>query len=155
MNHNFTQSLPMMLYRALDVVMPRFRVIFKEFGLTEQQWRVLRILWEQESITLGFLAEVTLIPAPSLVGILDRLADQGLVLRVRSDSDRRSVLISATDEGKKLHLKVKPKVEKAYAQLQELIGSKEWQIIIDNLEKVIVLGSQKNKIDKVISNRGL
>ena len=102
-----------------------------------------------------FLAEVTLIPAPSLVGILDRLADQGLVLRVRSDSDRRSVLISATDEGKKLHLKVKPKVEKAYAQLQELIGSKEWQIIIDNLEKVIVLGSQKNKIDKVISNRGL
>jgi DNA-binding MarR family transcriptional regulator len=44
----FTRSLPMMLYRTLDTVMPRFRSIFNEFGLTEQQWRVLRVLWETD-----------------------------------------------------------------------------------------------------------
>ena len=49
----FSRSLPMMLIRALDAVMPRFRDIFKEFGLTEQQWRVLRVLWEQDEIAFG------------------------------------------------------------------------------------------------------
>jgi len=65
----FTRSLPMMLYRTLDTVMPSFRKIFNDFGLTEQQWRVLRVLWEGDDITIRQLAEVTLIPAPSLVGI--------------------------------------------------------------------------------------
>ena len=40
---DFSHSLPMMLYRALDAVMPRFRRIFTAAGLTEQQWRVLQL----------------------------------------------------------------------------------------------------------------
>jgi DNA-binding MarR family transcriptional regulator len=61
----FSRSLPIILYRTLDAVMPRFRQIFNEFGLTGQQWRVLRVLWEQESITFSELSELTLIPAPT------------------------------------------------------------------------------------------
>ena len=84
---SFSGSLPMMLYRALDVVMPRFRRIFNEFGLTEQQWRVLRVLWETEEIAFRELSDITLIPAPSLVGVIDRLAKQRLVDRRRSETD--------------------------------------------------------------------
>ena len=51
----------MRLYRALDAVMPAFRQVFSEFGLTEQQWRVLRVLWEQGSVPLSSLASATLI----------------------------------------------------------------------------------------------
>ena len=68
----FNRSLPMMLYRALDTIMPRFRKVFHEFGLTETQWRVLRVLWEQERIPVRELSKTTLIPAPSLVGVIDR-----------------------------------------------------------------------------------
>ena len=60
----FSGSLPMMLYRALDTVMPRFRKVFNEFGLTEQQWRVLRVLWEQDEIAFNQLSALTLIPPP-------------------------------------------------------------------------------------------
>ena len=83
----FSHSLPMLLYAAIDVVMPPFRRIFKEFGLTEQQWRVLRVLWDIEEISHSELAQVTLIPAPSLVGVLDRLMAMGLVERRRSTLD--------------------------------------------------------------------
>ena len=55
----FSHSLPMALYRTLDAVMPRFRKIFNEFGLTEQQWRVLRVLWDQQAVTLNRLAALT------------------------------------------------------------------------------------------------
>ena len=78
---SFHDSLPMRLYRALDAVMPAFRQVFSEFGLTEQQWRVLRVLWEQGAVPLSSLASATLIPAPSLVGVVDRLTRNGLVAR--------------------------------------------------------------------------
>ena len=55
----------MMLYQALDVVMPRFRTIFREFGLTEQQWRILRALWDRDDLSARQLADMTLIPPPS------------------------------------------------------------------------------------------
>ena len=144
----FSRSLPMMLIRALDAVMPRFRDIFKEFGLTEQQWRVLRVLWEQDEIAFGDLADVTLIAAPSLVGVIDRLNKQGLVDRRRSTTDRRNVFILATDKGKDLHLQVRPLVDKAYAELQASIEPAEWQQIINNLDRVVSLQKESDTWQK-------
>ena len=132
----FSRSLPMMLYRALDAVMPRFRRIFNEFGLTEQQWRVLRVLWEHDDIAFRDLAEMTLIPAPSLVGIVDRLAREGLAGRRRSEADRRSVLVFATDRGRDLHGEVRPRVDAAYAELRASIDDDEWDRLIIALERL-------------------
>jgi len=132
----FGRSLPMMLYRALDAVMPRFRTIFKEFGLTEQQWRVLRVLWEHENIPFHELVEMTLIPAPSLVGVIDRLSRNGLVARRRSISDRRQVSVYATEKGCDLEEKVRPRVEQAYAELRAAIDTTKWQQLIDGLEQL-------------------
>jgi len=136
---NFSRSLPMMLYRALDAVMPRFRLIFNEFGLTEQQWRVLRVLWEEEEIAFRSLSDITLIPAPSLVGVIDRLAKQGLVGRHRSEKDRRNVFVYATDEGKELHRRVRPRVDAAYAELRGSIDERDWNQLIDGLERIASL----------------
>ena len=133
---DFSRSLPIMLYRTLDAVMPRFRQIFNEFGLTEQQWRVLRVLWEQECIAFSELSALTLIPAPSLVGVIDRLTSNGLVARRRSTTDRRSVLVTATDEGQKLEGEVRPRVDQAYAELRASIDRKSWDTLIAGLEQI-------------------
>ena len=135
----FSRSLPMMLYRALDAVMPRFRKIFNEFGLTEQQWRVLRVLWEHEEIAFHALADATLIPAPSLVGVIDRLSLSGLVERRRSESDKRHVSVFATRKGKGLEIKVRPRVEEAYAELRSAVATKEWQQLIDGLDQLATI----------------
>lgn len=137
---NFSRSLPMMLYRALDAVMPRFRRIFNEFGLTEQQWRVLRVLWEEEEIAFRSLSDLTLIPAPSLVGVIDRLAKQGLVGRNRSQRDRRNVFVYATEAGKALHGRVRPRVDAAYVELRGSIDERDWNELIDGLERLAALG---------------
>jgi homoprotocatechuate degradation regulator HpaR len=135
----FSRSLPMMLYRALDAVMPRFRRIFNEFGLTEQQWRVLRVLWEHEDIAFRELAEATLIPAPSLVGVIDRLSREGLVGRRRSEADRRNVFVHATTEGRDLHRRVRPRVDEAYADLRGSIDKQEWSTLLKGLERIASL----------------
>lgn len=133
---DFSRSLPMLLYRALDAVMPRFRRIFNEFGLTEQQWRVLRVLVDEKELALRELAEHTLIPAPSLVGVVDRMRKNGLVARRRSAGDRRVVFVVATQEGRDLQEKLRPLVGAAYAELMQSLEPREWIRLIDRLEKI-------------------
>ncbi len=132
----FSRSLPMVLYRTLDAVMPRFRKIFNEFGLTEQQWRVLRVLWEREAETLNELAAITRIPAPSLVGIVDRLERAELVIRQRSQSDRRKVNIVLTSHGALLEDDVMPAVAAAYADLKNGVDEEIWRSVLDGLEAI-------------------
>ncbi len=132
----FSHSLPMMLYRTLDAVMPRFRQIFSEFGLTEQQWRVLRVLWQHEQIAFRELADLTLISPPSLVGVVDRLTSSGLASRRRSDTDRRNVFVYATGKGMALESDVRPRVDKAYAELRRSVDAKTWDALIAGLEQI-------------------
>lgn len=153
----FSRSLPMMLYRALDTVMPRFRRIFNEFGLTEQQWRVLRVLWEHDDIAFHTLAELTLIPAPSLVGVVDRLGKAGLVKRRRSESDRRNVSVLATSKGRELEGKVRPRVEAAYAELRSAIDTNELERLIDGLDRLASISGNKRdrqQVDKRLQRIG-
>ena len=46
----FLDSLPMILSRSLDRIMPVYRTLFQEHAITDQQWRVMRALWEQSAI---------------------------------------------------------------------------------------------------------
>lgn len=148
---SFSRSLPMMLYSTLDAVMPRFRAIFGKFGLTEQQWRVLRVLWEIDGTALLDLAHITHIPAPSLVGVVDRLARNGLVERRRSDADRRVVYVHATDEGKRLEKKVRPEVVRAYSELQALMDPDSWDQLIADMESLISACEQAPDRQQAIS----
>lgn len=111
MTPSFRRSLPMLLNYTLDGIMPAYRTLFAQFDLTEQQWRILRVLWSEGSISSVELSKRTLLTAPSLVGILDRLEKKGLVERLRSETDRRSVLIQSTDKGSALQQQILPLVE--------------------------------------------
>lgn len=133
----FSGSLPIMLYRALDAVMPRFRQIFKAHGITEQQWRVLRVLWDADAMPLGELARSTLIAAPSLVGIVDRLQDAGLVGRRPTPGDRRVVLVYITQTGRERLDRLLPQVATTYAALKQGVRSDEWDRLLDGLQALI------------------
>ena len=132
----FSGSLPMMLYRTLDAVMPRFRKIFNDFGLTEQQWRVLRVLWEHDAVTINRLAELTLIPAPSLVGVIDRLERDEIVTRQRSQADRRKVNVVLIAKGVELEDQVMPRVAAAYAALKQSVDGATWDLVLEGLQEI-------------------
>ncbi len=138
----FSRSLPMMLYRTLDTVMPGFRRIFSDFGITEQQWRVLRVLWEYDAVTINRLAELTLIPAPSLVGIIDRLERNEFVIRQRSQADRRKVNVVLIARGVELEDQVMPRVAAAYADLKQSVDSTTWDLVLRGLQEIVTAGEK-------------
>ena len=132
----FLDSLPMILSRSLDDIMPQYRSLFQAHGITDQQWRVMRALWEQEHLTSKQISQITLIPAPSLVGILDRLEKKGLLGRLRSVEDRRLVFIRPTKAGRELQEIMLPKIEEIHKFLIERVTSKEWNEMKRILDKL-------------------
>lgn len=132
----FDNSLPMILNRALDTIMPGYRALFARFDLTEQQWRVMRVLWSSQPATSAELSARTLLPASSLVGIIDRLERKGLVSRLRSTSDRRVVDIVTTGKGQLLETRVTPLVAQIDQELRSSVTSQEWASMEKTLQKI-------------------
>jgi len=73
----------------------------KAGGLSIAQWHLLRQLAENDELPAGKLAAGADLTPASATQMLDHLAEQGWVERVRSDSDRRVVLNRLTPDGRK------------------------------------------------------
>lgn len=127
----------MMLHRTLDAVIPKYRAVFKEHDISEQQWRILRVLWEVQSCTSAELARITLLPSPSMVGIIDRMMKKSLVLRDRSEDDRRIVHLSLTDKGRQLQNELMPQIDAIYDTMIKQCDADAWQTMIDTMQIII------------------
>src|ERR1700689_1057471 len=74
----------------------------RKAGLEPQQYQALlaiRGLEDMQSATIGVLAERLQIQHHSAVELMDRLEKRGMILRHRSRSDRRKVLVELTKRG--------------------------------------------------------
>lgn len=117
------RNLPLLLLRARELVMARFRPILNAHGLTEQQWRVLRGLLENGPMEPRQIVDACVISSPSLAGVLSRMEELGLVSRERLDHDQRRLKVSLTPRSRGLVQRMAPEVEAAYAQLEKDLGA--------------------------------
>ncbi len=116
-------SLPMQLLRAREAAMVAFRPMLRRHGLTEQQWRGLRVLAEDPALDAGEPARRRLLLAPSLTRILQHLESAGRVRRHRDPCDQRRALFALTATGRRLFNRIAPESEALYARLEAVFGS--------------------------------
>jgi homoprotocatechuate degradation regulator HpaR len=141
------QSLPMLLLRAREAVMQHFRPLLAEHGVTEQQWRVLRVLCEQNGLEAKDLAQRTLMLQPSMTGVLDRLERDGFVERRSAPGDGRKVTIWLTRKAKRIYERVAPQAEATYARLQRSFAGNDWDSLYAGLKRLIELNGTRNHVD--------
>lgn len=122
---SFSRSLPMALLRAREAVMRQFRPSLHSFGITEQQWRVLRALTSVETVEVLALAQATFLLSPSLSRILKDLEDRRLIVRRTSDVDLRRGLISISPTGRALIEAAGQTSEAIYSEITQRIGDKK------------------------------
>jgi homoprotocatechuate degradation regulator HpaR len=130
---DFQHSLPMELLRAREATMARFRPILREHGLTEQQWRVIRVLADNDNIDAGEVAARSYLLAPSLTRILQFLEKQGLVRRTADDNDQRRSVLRLTRKGRQVFDSVGPDSEKRYAEIEAEFGRERLELLYDLL----------------------
>ncbi len=94
-----SRSLPIALLRARERVMGPIRRMLVEAGVTEQQWRVLRVLEEEGPQEPTHIADRACLLLPSLTRILQKLEAKGLVVRKSHPVDKRRQIVEITVKG--------------------------------------------------------
>lgn len=130
----------MLLLRARETAMARFRPILHANGITEQQWRTLRALEDLGELTAAGLARECAILAPSMTRILRKLSAQGLVLVNRSKDDHRELKVRISAKGKRLVERIGPHVEVEYARIREGMTPEGLEVLYRELRELIDLG---------------
>lgn len=76
------------------------RLMLAEAGVTEQQWRVLRVLDERGPMTPSAIAAEACLQAPSLTRIVQALFEKGMVARVQDPLERLRQRVTLLSEGR-------------------------------------------------------
>ena len=123
-------SLTLNLPQAREVAMSYFRPSLNEHGLTEQQWRVIRILTQQGELETNRLADLACILKPSMTGVLSRMEAAGLVHRRKAEQDQRRVLVTLAEGGQACFASMSECMEQNYQRLQERFGAEKLQTLL-------------------------
>ncbi|MDN5842207.1 MAG: homoprotocatechuate degradation operon regulator HpaR [Alcaligenaceae bacterium] len=131
------RNLPQLLLKARESLLCHFRPILSHFGLTEQQWRIVRELATQGMAEPNQLCDACVILSPSMVGVLARLQTMGLVARSNSPHDKRRILIRLTPEGEALYHRIAPLVEEQYHLLEHTVGTELIQEAYELVDRLL------------------
>ncbi|WP_336333185.1 homoprotocatechuate degradation operon regulator HpaR [Pseudomonas putida] len=120
-------SLTLSLLQAREAAMAFFRPLLNAHDLTEQQWRVIRILKQHGELENYQLAELACILKPSMTGVLGRLERDGLVRRQKAVQDQRRVFVTLTEDGEACFASMKEGMEANYQKIQAQFGEEKLQ----------------------------
>ena len=133
------RNLPRLLLQARESVLAHTRPSLREHGLSDQQWRVLRVLGEHGTVETGRVAREAYILGPSLTGVLARMERDGLVRRERDPADQRRTVVEATAKGRKMVERLSHTVENHYHWLEQSLGKQKLAQLYELLDQLITL----------------
>jgi homoprotocatechuate degradation regulator HpaR len=113
-----------------------FRPHLRKLNLTEQQWRVLRVLNENGPMDAGRLAIDTVLLPPSISRIVRDLVRKGLLMRRGLRDDKRRVTLSITPAGVMVLRRGARDSARAYAIIARRFGPAELAILLAMLGRL-------------------
>ncbi|MGY8907828.1 homoprotocatechuate degradation operon regulator HpaR [Candidatus Njordibacter sp. Uisw_056] len=133
------RALPLALLRARETVMSPIRRVLKNHDVTDQQWRVLRVLHENGVMDAKELAKSACVLAPSLTRIIKHLEQKNMLTRCADGKDGRRVLLAILPSGAALIESVTPEVQVIYQGLNDKYGAQKMSDLLDLLHDVVEL----------------
>ncbi len=116
--------------------MAPIRDMLRASGLTEQQWRVLRILSEFGPQDLTEIARQACLLMPSLSRMIRSLADNGLVIRASDAKDRRRQTVVISPAGQQLIDDNLVQATQIAANYRDQLGAERYELLLDLLTEL-------------------
>lgn len=106
------------------------------FGLTLNQWRVLFILGEHETLSANEISSLSLMDKMTVSRVLKKLAARKLIDRTLSASDNRKTIITLSLTGRSIHAEILPIARQYEEQLQVCLTDEENQMLSDIIKRL-------------------
>lgn len=110
--------------------------MLSDVGITEQQWRVLRVLEEVGPTEPTHIAEEACLLLPSLTRILQKLEQKMLIMREQDQNDRRKQVVRIAPAGAALiDANLKTSMDLMY-QIRDRMGPERYDMLLDLLNEL-------------------
>lgn len=118
------REIYLLLQHVSGAFIQQLSVVLRGAGITPEQYHVLRVLRDagMNGLACSAVAERSVSGDPDVTRLLDRLETQGWATRARDASDRRVVLASITDDGRRLLTQLEKPVNALHAEQLKSLG---------------------------------
>jgi len=127
------------LRRIIRAVEIHSKKLAHNYKITGPQLGCLSAIKENGPLTTTKLAQAVYLSPSTIVGIIDRLEEKGLVMRQRGNSDRRQVQICLTEGGEQLLDRAPSALQDTLAEALKRLPELEQVSISLALEKIVDL----------------
>ncbi len=112
------------------------RPMLNQAGVTEQQWRVLRVLDESGPSDVTEIGRQACLLMPSLTRMLQVMERKGLTIRGNHPDDRRKTLIEITAAGHRLIADNLEETNRIFVELEAKFGTERIETLLDLLNEL-------------------
>ncbi len=119
------------------------RGVLADVGVTEQQWRVLRVLNEEGPQEPTQIAERACLLLPSLTRILKNLEEKNLIARRPDPNDGRRQIVEISEEGKKIIYANLEAIKQQAEEMRRLLGRERHELLLDLLGELHALDQKE------------
>ena len=122
------------LIQAFDL---HSRYLLRTYGLTGPQLVILQELSKSGEVSVGELAKTVSLGQATVTGIINRLEQRGLVLRRRSEKDKRRVLVQTTKGCEAIIEAAPPPIQKTFMDQFSNLLDWEQKMIVSALQRIV------------------
>ena len=129
----------MALRRVIRAVDLHSRALVRSHGLTAPQALVLKEVVTAGELPVGVLAQRVSLSHATITDILNRLERRELVVRTRSATDRRRVLVRATRAAEETVKRAPPLLQESFASGFTKLADWEQTMLLASLQRIAAL----------------
>ncbi len=148
------EYLGYLIARTHKVLKKRLATFLSRYDLTVRQHGVLKVLLEEDGLPARELVVRLFSDSSTIMDIIDRLEEKGLVRRETDPQDRRVNHIFLTDEAKILLPEIRNQTDRFEQAIYRLLSPEEIEALKTGLTKLCMLATSKKESGAAKNSKG-
>lgn len=126
-----------LIRRLSQISMALFIEEAGELGVTARQFAALNMIAETADIDQVRLSQLIAMDKTTIVKVIDRLVEKGLITRTRSPVDRRANVLNVTPAGRKVLKDIQPLLDRSDARILAPLGVSDQRKFMELLSQLV------------------
>ncbi len=134
--HKLEESLGFQVNMTANAMKNRFNTFLKPYGLTSEQYVIMKSVEENPDISPTQLAEITFKDKTTITRMIDTLVKNEMLIRIPKPNDRRAYQIAWSKKGENTMLNILPITEELLDKIRSQFSSDELATFLSILEQL-------------------
>jgi DNA-binding MarR family transcriptional regulator len=134
--HRLEDSLGFQVNMTANAMKNRFNSFLKPYGLTSEQYVIMKSIEENPDITPTQLAGITFKDKTTITRMIDTLVKNKMLVRIPKQNDRRAYKIQWSQQGKSIMKEILPVTENIIDKIRSQFSRQELETFLNVLEKL-------------------